>query len=205
MSDAVQLAREALERWEQWKDNPTLRNLHRREMELAQAVIDLAAEVEALKAPDNLSSLYPLIEALEAVGMGKPGKPNTLTSMVTEVCAELSDVRAKLEAREWPFNHQLSDYGSITINAVLAAHVETIRHQAEELAALRATVTWRQLDYEDGDTWECSGCGGMSVWEDSPEENDLKFCTYCGHPVVFEPYEDPPDEDDEVPPPEVSP
>lgn len=71
---------------------------------------------------------------------------------------------------------------------------------ADEVAALRATVTWRQLDYEDGDTWECLGCGTQSIWEDAPEECDVKYCSYCGHPVRFEPYEDP-GEDDELPAP----
>lgn len=55
--------------------------------------------------------------------------------------------------------------------------------------------TWTQYD-QDGEVWEPS-CPGDSfaLNEGSPLSNGMKFCCYCGHPLVQEPWR--PDEDDD--------
>jgi hypothetical protein len=61
----------------------------------------------------------------------------------------------------------------------------------KQLAALEQAVeasktpcVWAQQDDEWQNLWETS-CGNAFVLEEgTPEENDCKFCTYCGHPLT---------------------
>jgi hypothetical protein len=82
-------------------------------------------------------------------------------------------------------------------NYALMDAAKEIDALAMQLRVLQSPVTWSQQDYEDGDTWRCSGCGTKSVWEYTPEESGLKFCSFCGHPVEFEKYEDPKEDEEE--------
>ncbi len=58
-------------------------------------------------------------------------------SYVASLCADLEDAKAKIAAREWPFNNQLSDYSTAAINATLTAQNETIKSLRAELEAER--------------------------------------------------------------------
>jgi len=74
-----------------------------------------------------------------------------------------------------------------------ALYLETLDRAVKaeaERNALKSPVTWKQWGNEESDTWECLGCGETTVWEDSPEEN-VNFCSGCGHPVVFQKYIEP--------------
>lgn len=45
---------------------------------------------------------------------------------------------------------------------------------------IREDCTWTNAGWEYGDTWE-TACGNAWTFTDgSPEENDAKFCMYCG-------------------------
>ncbi len=53
----------------------------------------------------------------------------------------------------------------------------------------KASCEWTQ-DGSDYIGWETS-CGGIFVLnEGSPLQNDMKFCCYCGRPLVEKPYDE---------------
>jgi DNA polymerase-3 subunit epsilon len=88
------------------------------------------------------------------------------------------------------------------VRSLEIANAESMR-MLIELKDAKSPVTWKEKEYGDGwYVWECSGCRDEQVWEDSPEENNVKFCSHCGHPIAaFEPYKDttPPPDDDILP------
>ncbi len=54
---------------------------------------------------------------------------------------------------------------------------------SESTLTTSPTCSWG-LDTEDGNTWT-SQCGGyFTINEGTPTENGMKFCLYCGHPLV---------------------
>lgn len=57
---------------------------------------------------------------------------------------------------------------------------------------------WHE-EYDDG-TWQTDCRGDFTIIEGTPEENRMKFCCYCGKPLVGHPYveEYDPDEDDRI-------
>lgn len=61
-----------------------------------------------------------------------------------------------------------------------------------ERAKLTTPVTWKQEEFGyECYVWECSGCKEATIWEDSPEENNVHFCSNCGHPIAaFEPFKE---------------
>lgn len=66
--------------------------------------------------------------------------------------SELEDAKAKIAAREWPFNNQLSDYSTAAINATLTAQNETIKTLRAEVARLTAALEWyADARHYDGD------------------------------------------------------
>jgi hypothetical protein len=77
---------------------------------------------------------------------------------------------------------------------------ESIATLTRELEAVREEKSqpcrWTQEDDSESDTWSTS-CGQYYVINDgTPRENDMKFCSFCGKPLIEEPYVEPPDEED---------
>lgn len=49
------------------------------------------------------------------------------------------------------------------------------------------TCDWRQEDW-DNDCWQTTCGEAFSIIEGKPSENNMKFCCYCGKPLVEHPY-----------------
>ncbi len=71
--------------------------------------------------------------------------------------AELEDARAKVAAREWPFNNQLSDYSTQAINATLTAQNETIKALRAEVARLTEALEYYANDANADFQGYCEG------------------------------------------------
>lgn len=56
------------------------------------------------------------------------------------------------------------------------------------------TCEWRGEDY-DSDEWVTSCKKSFCLMEGTPAENDMRFCCYCGKPLVTVPFAF--DDDDE--------
>ncbi len=85
---------------------------------------------------------------------------------------------------------QMPHYDPIAIKKVLMGEFEKLE------AAFLKPCTWTQQDDEWSNLWETS-CGNAFVLEEgTPEENDCKFCTYCGHPLAQKLVEPEPLEDE---------
>lgn len=60
-----------------------------------------------------------------------------------------------------------------------AAHQRALHRAAEKMVR---RCEWR-LDDPDQGTWE-SSCGcAFNIIEGGPEQNDMRFCCYCGDPL----------------------
>lgn len=55
------------------------------------------------------------------------------------------------------------------------------------------TCTWRE-DAEGNWHTDCGGC--LILWDDTPSDNDMMYCCYCGKPLVEVEYTEPTMEDD---------
>jgi hypothetical protein len=54
--------------------------------------------------------------------------------------------------------------------------------------------TWSQI--EDGGDWDTSCHDLFTLMEGSPSENGMKFCCYCGRPLVEKHYEPEPEDEE---------
>ena len=86
--------------WDEYKNDRSLNEYGRLNLVcwMGERAGLLIAEIERLAAEANPAHLYPLIDALEEVGMGKPGMPNNLESMVLEACSELKRLEQERDA-----------------------------------------------------------------------------------------------------------
>lgn len=73
----------------------------------------------------------------------------------------------------------------------LAQKIQALEGELERWHDRNRPAVWEQQDFDDCDTWRCSGCENLTVWEISPEECEVKFCQNCGRPVTFERYPSP--------------
>jgi hypothetical protein len=96
-----------------------------------------------------------------------------------------------------------AEYQPIYISGVPGMEEEEIERELRNLARLQAiekaaqeVCTWTQPNDEDSNNWE-SSCGDMFFFDEgTPEENGIKFCPFCGHPITQKLYEPEPDEDE---------
>lgn len=91
-------------------------------------------------------------------------------------------------AEFWRARAEKAEY---RVRSLEIANAESTRMMIE-LNDAKSPVTWKQEEYGDGCyVWECSGCKEATIWEDSPEENNVHFCSNCGHPIAaFEPFKE---------------